>query len=247
MFFWKGDCDGWHNIACAPQVARPLGPWLLTGMFVAAAGVWLAKRRAAHAFLLLWLVLMLLPAVIGWEGMHAIRTIGAIPAVFLLTAVGADTVFQRIRQHRVWLPLFLVFTLGGALFEYYRYFGIWANHPDTLRWSKHHLTTIAEFLNAQPASTPRFVIVNEYGEFDPIDPAQPDKKTYTPAQTVIFLTREHPHPKLLLMHESLTQPFPKGSLIVPLLEDARLFPALRERGIELVEERHGEFVAARVK
>jgi hypothetical protein len=217
---------------------------IAAGMGLTAA----VKRRAEFIFLFAWLFVMLLPAVFGWQGMsHALRAIGAIPPVFLLTAVGADWVQQRLELRPRMLIAFFVLVGATCFYEYYRYFNIWAKSADMLKMSKSYLTDIAEFLNTQPATTPRFVIVNDYGEFDPIDPGQPEHKTYTPAQTVIFLTRESPHPRVLQVGEALTQTFPSGSLIVPLLEDPRLFPALRSAGIQLTEERHDGFVAARVK
>ena len=89
MFHWKGDCNEWHNLACEPQMPIPFGI-----LFALGAAVALAGRRA---FLLAWITLMLLPAILAWEGgPHALRAIGPIPPVFLLTAVGADAAYPRL-------------------------------------------------------------------------------------------------------------------------------------------------------
>jgi hypothetical protein len=163
-----------------------------------------------------------------------------------MTALGADAVLRRV-DSRAFRTAFVALVLATGFYEFYRYFAVWANSPAALERSKQSITEIGLYLNALPRETPRFVIVNDYGELDPADPGRPEKKVYTPAQTVIFLTYSHPKVNYVLVEELFTETFPQGSVIVPLAIDSRLFDALRERGVVFVEEPHEGFVAARVQ
>ncbi len=225
MFNWKGDCNDWHNLACEPQLPLPIGALFLVGI---ATSLW---RRSF--FLLTWLVVMLLPAILAWEGTpHALRAIGTIPAVMLLAAIGADAAWKRIGDRKALQIAFLAVVVGAGLFEYYRYFSTWANSPGMRVRSKSQLTEIGLYFNTLPADTPRFAVLNDDS---------------TAAQTVMFLTHDHPQPKYLSVEQLLETSFPAGSVIVPLSKDPRIFAALRERGIQLDEEPIRDFTAARVR
>lgn len=224
MFTWKGDCNDWHNLACEPQLPLPIGVLFVAGVAVA---LW---RRSF--FLLIWLIVMLLPAIFAWEGTpHALRAIGAIPAVMMLAAMGADAAWRRIGNRRIVQAAFLALAIGAGLFEYSRYFSIWANSPGMLGRSRYRLTALAEYLNTLPEDTPRFVVLNE---------------DETAVQTVIFLTREHRPPVYLSVDDLFRQTFPRGSVVAPLAPDPRIFTALRKRGIAVQEVSHIEFTTARI-
>jgi 4-amino-4-deoxy-L-arabinose transferase-like glycosyltransferase len=246
MFHWKGDCLPRHNLTCEPQVPFVTGLLLLAGALIALAGI--RRLDFRYGLLVIWTLVMLLPAALAWEGMpHALRTIGAIPPVFLLVALGADAIFRRLHGRRMLKAAFLTVVLAVSFFEYYRYFGIWLNHPATAQSMFLPLAEISEYLNALPESTARFVVMNEFGSFDPIDPDHPDMKVYTPAQVLIFLTHGHPQPVYLQIHEAFETTFPKGSVIVPLQIDPGVFEGIREHGFNIVEEPHASFVAGIVQ
>jgi hypothetical protein len=226
MFNRQGDCNPRHNLPCSSELPPPEGVLFLLGLGLAIAG-------RAPLWIAIWLGAMVLPGALTWEGIpHALRTIGAIPPVFLLTALGADAAFGFLESRKIWQWAFLTLIAATGLFEYYRYFVVWPKPAATREAFTHNLVSIGEYLNALPDDTPRFVVVNT----DPMF-----------AQTVIFVTHGHPAAKYLSSGEALSTAFPKGSVIAPLAVDEPIFTAIRERGIEISEDRREEFTVGVVR
>jgi 4-amino-4-deoxy-L-arabinose transferase-like glycosyltransferase len=99
MFTFHGDETDRYNLD-----GRPVFDWL-NGLFLY-LGLILALprlRRPADlagpaALLLLWLFFMLLPGFITDDSPHFLRTIGAMPAAYILWALGLDWASQRISR-----------------------------------------------------------------------------------------------------------------------------------------------------
>ena len=82
MFNFQGDANPRHNLPGHPLLTAIEGVLLVLGTgFALGRG-----RRWPQAFLLAWLAVMLLPGILTIEAPQAYRTIGALPAVFLLIA-----------------------------------------------------------------------------------------------------------------------------------------------------------------
>ncbi len=189
---------------------------------------------------------MLIPSIFAWEGSpSALRSMGVIPPLFLMVGLGADTAVGWLRNAKLRYLLAAVLVAASG-HEVYRYFAVWADNPLALERSKVQLVDIAAFLNELPANVPRYVVMNEYGALDPADPGNPETKGFTPAQVLIFLTRGHPDAHYLQIDNLFHEQFPAGAVVVPMVEDPRIFTLLRERGIQFAADRHPSFVAARV-
>ncbi len=97
MFTFRGDETDRYNLD-----ARPVFDWVNGLFFYLGLGLLLFRLRrpvkvaGPAALLLLWLFLMLLPDFITDDSPHFLRTIGALPAVYLIWAIGLEWLFQYL-------------------------------------------------------------------------------------------------------------------------------------------------------
>ena len=93
-FGFRGDPNGRHNFAGQPM----LNPWEAFFFWLGVGmAVW-RWQRPAYRLLLLWLVILLLPATLAGDineiPPNTLRMIGAAPAIYLLTGVGVWEAFR---------------------------------------------------------------------------------------------------------------------------------------------------------
>jgi DNA-binding beta-propeller fold protein YncE len=133
MFNVRGDGNGRHNLAGAPELDYLTGALFLLGIILALA----RARQPRYSLLLLWLVLLLLPGILSldFEAPQSYRSIGVIPVTALLAAVPLATAWQVIWR---WLgatsiralDLFAglaVLAAGFINFQVYWFQQIWDN------------------------------------------------------------------------------------------------------------------------
>ena len=100
-FGFHGDRRERYNFAALPM----LNPWeALAFWFGVGMAVWRWQRRPAYRLLLLWLVVLLAPAMLSLDadlGPNTLRMIGAAPAVYLLVGVGLWEAYEFLRL-RLW-------------------------------------------------------------------------------------------------------------------------------------------------
>jgi len=246
MLHVRGDPNWRHNIAGSPEIHPLVGLcWLV--------GVWhFARRRgperdspAAGIVLLAWHVLLLAPSALTWEGTpHAMRAIGAVPAVMIMAALGADEIGARLRTRKAYASAFAGVVILAGFHDVGRYFGPWAGNPVTASAFARPYVEVAKFVRALPAGTPRFVLANAPGV--PVDHHNPDgstRKLPMPAQTVIYLNLTREPVYYLVPDEVDHYPFPRGAVIVPLERDERVRAALLRRYSDLRELRNEWFTA----
>jgi len=154
MFFWAGDTNPLHNIPGRALLFWPVGLLFLIGLG-------LAVRR--QRWLLAWIIIGLLPAIIANEGIpHAWRGILAAPAVFIVTAQGGMWLWERARRSislAILRPAALVACGLLVVAAYRSYFIVWANDPRVMERSDHDLLEIASRLNSLPRDPPKYVIL----------------------------------------------------------------------------------------
>ncbi len=139
MFTVQGDLQPVHNIPGRPALDLFLAAAFLAGL---AVSLW-RLRRPAHLFLLAWLVLMTLPAMLATLGTAEKRGMGAVSAVGLLIAVGVLVVWRAVtrwaaRQRPTWraaVPAVLTLVIGlGFVYSgattFRDYFLVWGGDPD---------------------------------------------------------------------------------------------------------------------
>ncbi len=100
-FGFHGDRRERYNFAGLPM----LNPWEALSFWVGVGtAVWRWRRRPAYRLLLLWLAVLLVPAMLSLDadlGPNTLRMIGAAPAVYLLIGVGLWEAYEFLRL-RLW-------------------------------------------------------------------------------------------------------------------------------------------------
>ena len=160
-FGFRGDLLWRHNLPGQPllNLWQAFFFWLGVG-----TAVWHWRSRPAYRLLLLWLVFLLLPAVLAREitavPPNTIRMIGAVPAIYLLAAVGIWEAFRFVRnrffpenQFRTGTVLSVLVglaILAQGAFTYRDYFHRWAAAPEIHRAYGTEWTDLIRLVNEQP-------------------------------------------------------------------------------------------------
>lgn len=194
MFFVQGDCNWRHNFNCQPELNLLVSALFLAGTAMMLYG--LVRRSAEYglpaATLLSWLFFMSLPATLTREGLpHALRSIGMLPPVMILSGFGAWKIHQktiglldqqkekwpayesrleRIKKEVVTLEILLLVLI--PVLAYRDYFVRWASDPRTYFSFSTGLLHLGQFLKNIPPDIEKYVITT-----DPVS-----------VQTVKFLT-----------------------------------------------------------
>ncbi|MYC95693.1 MAG: hypothetical protein F4X14_12050 [Caldilineaceae bacterium SB0661_bin_32] len=161
-FGFRGDRIWRHNLVGEPvlNLWQALFFWLGVG-----AAVWHWRTRPAYRLLIFWLALLILPAVLAREitsvPPNTIRMIGAIPAIYLLVAVGLWEAFlfarrrffqaAKSRSGAVFAVLVGLAILVQGAFTYRDYFHRWASAPEIHRYYGTGWTDLIQIANEQPA------------------------------------------------------------------------------------------------
>jgi len=194
MFNVYGDPNFRHNLAGSPMIFWPIGILFLFGLFYATyqliknfkiqqiniLNFWL------FLFLISWWFIMLLPGILTYEGIpHALRTIGVIPPVFILSGLAGYKIYQLFNQNTINKKL-LIFTcflfLASLLFsEYNKYFNLWAKNEKIDEAFGKKYAQIGYFLNSLPDGAKKYVIIDT--------PNNPLYGISIDAQTPIFIER----------------------------------------------------------
>jgi len=175
MFNFYGDPNWRHNIAASPLLFWPIGIMFLAGLYISIKNFFSSLKNKNYRIFLLystilaWLVVMILPSALTYEGIpHALRSIGVIPAAFLLAAIGAEATYRNLSKKitkeklkpflLLGLIIFLLYSFYG---EYKRYFVMWGQNPALKGAFAQDLYDIGNYLNSLPDDTKMYVVVNE--------------------------------------------------------------------------------------
>jgi 4-amino-4-deoxy-L-arabinose transferase-like glycosyltransferase len=177
MFIYAGDTNPLHNIPSRPLLVWPVGLLFVLGLAV-------CRQR----WLLWWIIIGLLPAIIANEGIpHAWRSILAAPPVFIIAAHGGIWLWERAARFislTIIQPAVLL-ACGLLMADAYRsYFGAWANDPRVAQRSDQSLLGIADRLNGMPRDRPNYVILTP----DVLPDVATVRGLPLAAQTIMYLT-----------------------------------------------------------
>ncbi len=197
MFNFQGDGNWRHNVSGAPELFWPVGILFVLGIVLWIS--WLFKRwqgrknakppaGAPPSFGLLltflWFLLALLPAVLSDEGIpHALRSILMLPPALILAALAGVWLYNLMKTHwnaNVARGIAALFLVAVAVFAYVDYFIIWAQNPNVPGAFNADYVAIGQAINALPASTPKYVVVEAGGVLTRGYPM--------PAETTMFIT-----------------------------------------------------------
>ncbi len=202
MFFVSGDCNWRHNYDCQPELVWPLAFFFAVGIFITVRDLFKRtyERSSAPILLLGWLFIMSVPATLTFEGLpHALRSIGMIPPVMILSALGCwrmtyallhwfekqkshfpDKIAQLARIQKETKILFMILVLIIPIYTYRHYFLLWAGNPKTYFAFSTDLYHLGQYLRDKPNDVTAYVIANAGGT--------EVRGIPMPAQTVMFMT-----------------------------------------------------------
>lgn len=216
-YFSDGDLNWRHNISGEPFLSKLISPFFAVGLLSALFfAVWymikpLAKERYWKYFLLTgWFWGMLIPVITTAEGIpHGLRSIGTIPAVFILSAWGLyfviEFIARIIRYRQIQISEFrqkligfayrilLVAFISALIFESYAlYFVKAANSPENYYAFRSDLTVVSNHLNTlratgQANKSNTYLVLDKFSvqtvdyltSLNGSDPADPVNQPYT--------------------------------------------------------------------
>ncbi len=157
-FGFRGDPNWRHNFAGQPM----LSPWEAIFFWLGAGiAVW-RWQRPAYRLLLIWLVVLALPAMLARDILvpNTLRMIGAAPAVYLLAAVGVWETFRFLRErffgnHEGIATIALASVVSGTLIvqgvsTYRTYFQEWADESGVYHEYAVGWVDLIQVLSLQP-------------------------------------------------------------------------------------------------
>ena len=159
-FGFHGDPHWRHNFGSRPLL-NPVETfffWFGVGM-----ALW-GWKRPGYRLLLLWLGVMLLPAMLARDDLvpHFLRMIGAAPAIYLLVGVGVWEAWRLLRERSLVFQRRAISIVAGTLIgsivlvqgvlTYRTYFHEWATIPDLYELYESELGEAASVLNEQSAT-----------------------------------------------------------------------------------------------
>lgn len=236
MFNVIGDYNWRHNISGSPQLLWPIGILFLIGIIFSVVQLIKSLKQKniklffPYCLLMTWFFVMLLPAILTYEGLpHALRSIGVIPPVFIFAGLGGYRLLFFLTKKKVRPVLFCSFVIIGLvsffLVQYRRYFIVWGNNPEVRGAFTENYVNEAIYLKNLSEESLKYVIVNEPGVPVPYPDGIP-----MPAQTIMFISRQTPN-LFYLKSEQISQLPDKSSVkqpiyVLPMKEDTKLFDTL---------------------
>lgn len=196
MFFIAGDMNWRHNLAGAPQLWWPVSILFLIGIIISIKNL----RVTSCALLVTWFAVMLLPAVISYEGIpHALRAIIVAPAVMIFCALGLAWLIEKIilqidklalkfpespkqvsRIKKELLVLLFVFLITVSIQAYRQYFIQWAGSPNIYYAFNENYRELGSCVKLSSKDKKKYVIINADGV--------KIRGIPMPSQTVMFIT-----------------------------------------------------------
>jgi hypothetical protein len=136
-----------------------------------------ARQAAPYAFLLIWWLVMLVPAFITGEAPHFLRTIGALPPTYIFWALGIVTAGRwlaailtarwRWSGLRRWaLPALAAYLAAAGALTAYDYFGRWASDAEARTIYGAEFTEVAHYLETVRPKGPIVLSAAYYRDWD---------------------------------------------------------------------------------
>jgi hypothetical protein len=156
MFGWRGDAIPRHNLPGRPVFDLWTFIFFIAGLVVVFIRAWRTDTRTCpYRFVLVWLAATILPTVFAEDTPHFLRAIGMLPVLWLIPAVGLETLIAAqdrtgfLKPVRSWAILVLLLT-ASALVTARDYFLRYAADPATGYYFESAATDLATQINSRP-------------------------------------------------------------------------------------------------
>lgn len=174
-YFAMGDLNMRHNYAPYPLLNPIVGIAFLIGLIYITNKflhlLWLRLRKDQrnenlhiYGFLLIWFLALLIPEFLANEGNpHALRSIGTLPAVIIISIIPFLWVFKRYNQfghsYKIFTASLLVFTfIFIGLADPIKYFVFFANSPKQHEVFSANLRNVSDYIRSIPANQKKFIV-----------------------------------------------------------------------------------------
>lgn len=241
MFNFYGDANWRHNYSGSPQLHWIVGIFFLAGVILSTKnffkndnfipgpnlpGWQIGAKFIAPWFLVSWLIIMLSANFLSAEGNpHALRAIGAIPAAYILSAVGAYWFSEKIKRFyrtkketKVFYFLIFILLASIAFNSFDKYFIQWADKDEVKNAFSKNFVEIGNYLNSLPNDIKKYVIVNQSGVTVNGIPV--------PSQTTMFIERTvygRPRAEYILPEDIEKIKIEKNMILITLQPEEDLF------------------------
>lgn len=159
-----GDPNWRHNDASKPLLTACEAVLFCIGLLIALY----QHRHPRYTLLLCWFALLMLPAVLAKDSTppNSLRMIGAFPAIYLLTGLGAWGVIEQLIRAFRWVNeriqvgfvavillviLVIIFIKGKN--TYYDYFDVWSKRPEVYEAYRGEWVSLASQINQVKADS----------------------------------------------------------------------------------------------
>ncbi len=226
-----GDMNWRHNYPPYPLLDTITGTLFIAGITSLPFRIFFLLRRRIRfnernrelmisLFLLGWFFCMLIPEFLTAEGLpHALRAIGTLPVVFLITSIPFLWVneWARQKEHKIYIRI--LFLVGGMLaiiatWNLSKYFTFFAENPHARGAFNENYTAMGRYLNTIPSSIHTYVLANAGGTLI-------NNQLPVTAQPIVFLThnKQKNAPKFLTNELIIQTP----AIIIPMRYDNAFF------------------------
>ncbi|MDD5489616.1 MAG: glycosyltransferase family 39 protein [Candidatus Moranbacteria bacterium] len=212
MFNFQGDQNWRHNFPGQPELQSWTGIFFLIGIIILIyyffywiyQGIKSGQRSqnfVISVLLLSWLVAMLLPGLLTYEGLpHALRTIGALPAAILIAAFAVEMIFRfldHLKTRNFRLPFaqlgraaLIILIVWSGFVGVKTYFIDWASAPQIHAAFSQNFKNMALYLNNLPPGVNKYVVANAGGQIMddglPVSAEVVKLLTYYPTPGIIY-------------------------------------------------------------
>ena len=126
-------------------------PFLFLGLF----HIWKKRQEIWFKVLWLWLLTAPLPAMIGFEVPHPIRSYQLLPALIIITAIG----IKQIKSYRLWLWLAVTINAGWFMYHYFVTYPV-----ESAREWQYGYKQAAVFAKEYEDEVDKIIITSQYGQ-----------------------------------------------------------------------------------
>jgi len=237
MFNFIGDHNWRHNISGQPELFWPVGILFTIGIILGILKLikFIKNKNYLDDELLVFLILfgglaiMLVPSILSAEAPHALRSLGAIPFVFIFVAIGAIFLWKKLNDIftnyplkkkilNVCLWLFLAVLMFG---EGLSYFTIWGVQPAVYSEFRDDLKSVGLALNSLPEKYDKIVIVNQGGVIVDDLPVQ--------IQTIKFITYKQSEVRYILPEDIQNLQIKDPAILMPLEANKEIIKKIKDK------------------
>lgn len=209
-YFVMGDLNMRHNYPPYPLLNPIVGIAFLIGLIYIVKNLlqllWLRIRKGVrdekmdiYVFLLSWFLVLLIPEFLANEGNpHALRSIGTLPVVLIISTIPFLWIIKKYNQFGHSYKIFTISVLIGAfvfigLADPIKYFVFFANSPKQHQVFNANLRVISEYIRALPQDKQKYIVTGsmERLTINYLNPTLPNTSYLYPSEITKILSNSN--------------------------------------------------------